>query len=324
MHQLTRFSIAGSLASAATALGIVAPGSVAHAGPQPIQIAETQGMGVNLRSMPSTNSQIIGKIPEGESPDYECFKFGQDVGGTDLWFRVNYEGQQGFYSAFYDSTPYEWRHYIWNHYGIGECDKPTPGSRADESYARDRVPLRYDGQAAANWALAHAQDDQPGVNLPACTIFASRALTAGGMYFDDRWNNLPQYTSVKRQLRQVEGTVVWSSANDMYEWLQTREGVSIKRTNFTENAMPEARVGDIIAYWWDGVGDKNPKPADHLAVVVNIAPGQYPEVAEWGTNPNWQARSSYQKRGWTWSAKDGTWLQVHNQDIVAKLIHFGS
>jgi hypothetical protein len=67
-----------------------------------------------------------------------------------------------------------------------------------------------------------------------------------------------------------------------------------------------------------GKGDDH---IDHLALVVNIAPGQYPEVSEWGTM---HPASSYQKRGWTYSAKDKTWLQSlkRNKGIKAWLLHF--
>jgi hypothetical protein len=102
----------------------------AHAGAQPIRIAGTQGLDINLRTAPGSDGQVIGNIPEGASPDYFCFKHGQSVNGVDLWFWVAWEGQKGYYSGFYDTIPPEYMNdaALWQHYGIGECEKPVPSA----------------------------------------------------------------------------------------------------------------------------------------------------------------------------------------------------
>jgi hypothetical protein len=90
--------------------------------------------------------------------------------------------------------------------------------------------------------------------------------------------------------------------------------------------VPQAQVGDVIAYDW-GEGDG----ISHVSLVVNIASGQYPEVAEMGqydlgvvggilnkVNP---VTSSYVKRGWTWSAVHKGWLQKGSPRMRVYLFH---
>jgi hypothetical protein len=84
------------------------------------------------------------------------------------------------------------------------------------------------------------------------------------------------------------------------------------------NAAPRAVPGDVIAYDWNG--DKNFGDDGHLAIVVDIKPGQYPNVSEWGVVKGGQA-SSYFERGWTWSAERSQWLQVKFPKVRAFLLH---
>ena len=84
--------------------------------------------------------------------------------------------------------------------------------------------------------------------------------------------------------------------------------------NFRNNRVPAAEVGDFVAYDWDGNGS-----TDHVAFIVNIAAGQYPEVSEWGVGSG--SRTAYQKRGWTYSKVHGTWLQATYPSVKATLIH---
>jgi len=97
--------------------------------------------------------------------------------------------------------------------------------------------------------------------------------------------------------------------------------------NMSTNAVPQAQPGDIIVYSWDGG-----KTYDHMAFVVDIASGQYPEVSEWGT-PDWTTwnylyyevhhpSEGYQKRGWTYSQKNHEWLQTeYKGQARAYLLH---
>jgi hypothetical protein len=91
-------------------------------------------------------------------------------------------------------------------------------------------------------------------------------------------------------------------------------------SDLATNAVPQAQPGDIIVYSWNGNATLN-----HMAFVVGIASGDYPEVAEWGqfnfvpdvwdyiVNPS----SPYVERGWTWSAISGKWLQQEFPNTTA-------
>jgi hypothetical protein len=95
-------------------------------------------------------------------------------------------------------------------------------------------------------------------------------------------------------------------------------------SDLATNAVPQAQPGDIIVYSWNGNATLN-----HMAFVVGIASGDYPEVAEWGqfnfvpdvwdyiVNPS----SPYVERGWTWSAISGKWLQQEFPNTTAYLLH---
>ena len=83
-----------------------------------IRINGTNGQGVKLRSQPNTTSAQVGGIPEGTVVHPACYARGENVGGTNLWWKV----AGGYYSSFYDSVPLEWQNAIEHHYGIQSCD----------------------------------------------------------------------------------------------------------------------------------------------------------------------------------------------------------
>lgn len=67
-----------------------------------------------------------------------------------------------------------------------------------------------------------------------------------------------------------------------------------------------------------------------MAFVTGMAPGDYPEVSEWGQfnffpdiwnkidNPS----SPYVQRDWTWSAMNHEWRQQEQPNMTAYLLHF--
>lgn len=145
----------------------------------------------------------------------------------------------------------------------------------------------------------------------------SQALWYGGFHQTADWN---MYDHHGFPLWPIQGTATATAAPDLVNYL-LNTGLAEKiplDDNFTTNAIPQAQVGDVIAYTWDPTRSN---AIDHLAFVVDIAPGQYPEVSEWGTVPMWEP---YQRRGWTWSALHNTWLQDPTlyPDVTAVLIHF--
>jgi hypothetical protein len=117
---------------ALVALLIAASVGQAFAISAPIHIANTGGEGVYLRSEPSTSGVRLRLIPEGFSPDYNCFVWGQDVNGVPIWFNVNYAGATGYYSSYYDDSSYHSNEELTAKYGVPLCGAapsappPTP------------------------------------------------------------------------------------------------------------------------------------------------------------------------------------------------------
>jgi hypothetical protein len=95
--------ITAALAAAAL-LAVSAAGALAISAP--IHISGTGGEGVFIRAEPNTSSTRLGWIPEGASPDYNCFVWGQNINGVPIWFNVNYNGVTGYYASFYDDSSY--------------------------------------------------------------------------------------------------------------------------------------------------------------------------------------------------------------------------
>lgn len=86
---------------------------------------------VNIRPQPNTSQPAIGSIPEGASPDYNCFTYGQQIGPVPIWFSVNYGGVTGFYASFYDDSSYASDAELTGKYGVPKCgavNSPPPSS----------------------------------------------------------------------------------------------------------------------------------------------------------------------------------------------------
>jgi hypothetical protein len=183
---------------------------------------------------------------------------------------------------------------------------------------------QYDRTAAVAWALGNANDPQA---YPAeCTWFVSNALWQGGFAKTAAWTSAGSHGT--RPVSYRPGTVdAWAVPN-FVKYMKAHYSVTwTPLGNMSKNAVPKAEPGDIIVYSWD-----SGKTYDHMAFVVDIADGQYPEVAEWGT-PDWtpwnyayyqvhHPREGYQERGWTWSQKNHKWLQTeYKGQARAYLLH---
>lgn len=85
---------------------------------------------VNIRPQPDTTQTPVGSIPEGASPDYNCFSYGEVIGGVPIWFSVNYGGVTGYYASYYDDSSYHSDAELTSKYGIPKCrtgaPQPTP------------------------------------------------------------------------------------------------------------------------------------------------------------------------------------------------------
>jgi uncharacterized protein YraI len=126
-------SAALSLLGASGALAISAP----------IHIANTGGEGVFIRPEPNTSQPAIGWIPEGASPDYNCFAWGQNVNGVPIWFNVNYNGKTGYYASYYDDSSYHSNEELTAKYGVplcGSAPPSTPSAPPTSSPGADPAP----------------------------------------------------------------------------------------------------------------------------------------------------------------------------------------
>lgn len=109
-------AIAWLLGAATSALAISAP----------IHIHGTGGEGVYIRPEANTSGPPIGWMPEGASPDYNCFAWGQNIGGVPIWFSVNYGGVTGYYASYYDDSSYHSNEELTAKYGVPLCGSVPP------------------------------------------------------------------------------------------------------------------------------------------------------------------------------------------------------
>jgi len=93
----------------------------------PIHIANTGGEGVFIRPEPNTARPPVGWMPEGASPDFHCFAWGQNINGVPIWFNVTYNGVTGFYASYYDDSSYHSNEELTAKYGVPLCGAgPAP------------------------------------------------------------------------------------------------------------------------------------------------------------------------------------------------------
>lgn len=170
----------------------------------------------------------------------------------------------------------------------------------------------YNLQQASKWAAAHAQDDQP--NFNGCAWFVSKALWQAGLRADNTWHG----KGYRPGFPPLPGTKTATVAEELYNHLKGTKGLRVleisDRYDPRRTSVPEARPGNVIAYDWEGDGHIN-----HVSLVTGIAPGNYPEVSEWGSAPDGK-KSPYQKRGWSWSANSNKWQRAVHPGVRAYLV----
>ena len=268
----------------------------------------TVGEILNVRSGPGTSYSVIGSLAPGAAVSFQCYEHGTTVTGPygpeDIWDQLD---SGGFVSDAWVLTGS-------NNATAPECatSNPTPAP-APPAQSQSAPPpgaeTPYNRTAAVSWAVANAQDPQGSGTL--CTWFVSQALWAGGL------PQAPDWQQSTYDATYVEGLVRYLRTNYSFTWTDIT-------SDLTTNAVPQAQPGDIIVYSWNGN-----QTLDHMSFVVDIAPGQYPEVAEWGqldfSSHPWykitRPSSPYVKRGWTWSAMKGEWLQQEHPNMTAYLLH---
>lgn len=302
-----RLSTVGAVMVVGVGGFLVGPAAPAVAETQEYAIAYTGGLGAYPRSAPVNGERVGAARPEGYLVPARCWVYGDGVAPNSLGYSSNiwiqHEGDGTYWPE------------AWLNTGSDGVPPGLPNcSDADQAQV-DEAPATivngfYNRNRAVEWALAHAPHDESWKKFwgaSTCTWFVSRALWEGGFPKDATWTD--QGTHGRRGL---PGTVAAWSVQDLKRYLEGNFDVTVTdlSSNFISNAVPEAELGDLIVYdWGEGEG------WSHFTMVTNIAPGQYPDVSEWGVG------ASYVKRGWTYSDNSGTWLQAVHPRVTAALIH---
>jgi hypothetical protein len=121
---LPRRFLAAGVATALLGLLVLAASAAAISAP--IHIANTGGEGVYIRPDPNTSRPAIGWMPEGASPDFHCFAWGQNINGVPIWFNVTYNGATGYYASYYDDSSYHSNEELTAKYGVPLCGSAAP------------------------------------------------------------------------------------------------------------------------------------------------------------------------------------------------------
>jgi hypothetical protein len=149
-----------------SSLGLVANALAISA---PIQIANTGGEGVFIRAEPNTSSTRLGWMPEGASPDYNCFVWGERINGVPIWFNVNYNGVTGYYASYYDNSSYQSNAELTAKYGVplcGEVALPAPTPAPAPSPSPAPAPQETSPTPAPTPAPPPAPDPAPAPSSP--------------------------------------------------------------------------------------------------------------------------------------------------------------
>lgn len=302
---------AATLATAAAAALAVAPPAAADGyGAQTWTV--TSDIGVKSRDAADQNA-VTGYGPAaGETLTDLCqIRTGSQVGpyGNGLWhLTARADGTRTWVNDHWLSSP-------------NTATEDTPGTPicasatgldpgiAGQATTPDQPPApasTYDRGGTTSWALAHARDRQRSGAL--CAWFVTQALQTGGL-------SAPGWAQGSDAARFVDPlmTLLQDDLGAQYQDITDR---------LATNAVPDAQVGDVIAYDWEGDGS-----FDHITVVTNIAAGHYPEVSGWGEFNmvlGWHHTvgysSSYDKRGWTYSEMNRRWLQEDHPDMRVVLL----
>lgn len=279
--------------------GLLVGASPARAATFAGTVSGTGGEGLFVRPGPSQDSGApITKLAEGTFVTIDCYRAGQVVAGYwytgDTWQHIT-SPVVGWVTDTYLNT---------GHNG------PLPGEPACTTTTPTKPNPFYNRTKAKNWALAMGDQPYDHAQAAGCTWFVSRALWNGGFPKSATWTDKGSHGT----LRRLPGTATAWVADKFVAYLRSRFPVANYRLDFKTSAVPQAQIGDVIAYDWEGDGH-----VDHVAFVVNIGKNQYPDVAEWGVSGS--RRTPYKKRGWSWSELSHNWMSKVYPKGRATLIH---
>jgi|SRR5581483_9279665 len=329
-----------ALALTGAGLGVLKESSTAHAdSPAVYQIVDGPWYLHNPNDPPQIGSATIGLAQTGDTITITCHETGDNVSGDAEWDLVTDQnnGLIGLMADYGTNTPVQQGQEAGQltALGIPECGSGTSTQENLQQAASVPVFTSYDRNSASAWAYANTEDTPP--NDGSCTWFVSQALWAGGLPRTSDWNDywydshgMP--TAVGGSgVRQ--GTIDAWGAPNLSQYLSKQPYVKIESLgpmNANNNDIPDARVGDIIAYIWNPPADINSESLydqlshiDHLDLVTGFSQSdpEYPLVSGWSEDGGNAVH--YPQRGWTWSAEHGMWLQSEpgHQNMVAYLIH---
>lgn len=158
----------------------------------------------------------------------------------------------------------------------------------------------YDRSTAATWARGRVLDDPSQLNFSDdCTWFVSRALWTGGLPQSGDWSAMtvdPTKAASRKPPYFPGPTKAAADADYLKNYLVTSGLATIRELSWSENDPPDAKLGDIIGYDWNGGADGT---IDHVMMITNFS-GGYPLVSG-HTEPEVDA-------GWTWSNKYNGWI----------------
>src|SRR2546429_3963274 len=267
----------------------------------------TGGIGLTIRSAPTTSSARVGGLPEGASVSIHCQTTGTNINGSAIWDQLS---SGGYVSDWYINTPNVGTFSP----GIGQCGQaPTPPP----------LPLpRYSRSAATSWATNNYKTSYyyPGDD---CTFFVSRALWAGGLPKSAAWTDSttdPRYVASKHKSGPQPSKDA-SSADYLKNYLVSENHLAtIQRLDFNQPFIPDAQLGDPIGYDWEtAIGNtalRLPGPdgvLDHLVIITGFSATRYPLVSAHS--------ASLLNGGWRWSYQKSAPIVDVYHNPRAYLIH---
>ncbi len=184
-----------TLAAAATAtVLILSGGTPPERSSSPIHVTAT----VNIRPTPDTSQPPLGTIPQGASPDFHCFTYGQNINGVNVWFNISWAGHTGYYASYYELALL--------HRGAADRDlrhpqmrrtrpRPRPGAR--RCLGR-REPTRRSGGRVRAPAQHRLRRLLPGRGLPGLPA-AGVNITAGLPYTPAHTNAYTYWTVARNR-----------------------------------------------------------------------------------------------------------------------------
>lgn len=282
--------------------GVVLASPQASAASFGAHVSGTGGIGLNVRSSPSSSASRVGGLAEGQNVTIDCYGYGDTIAG--YWYTGNlWQHITSPISGWVTDT------YVYTGYNGPIPGEPQCGATPPPPPPPAQPNQFYNRSAARSWALNNAKALHNSL-AAACTWFVSNALWSGGFPKDSTWTSSGSHGY-------LPGSVTAWAAPNLINYLSQRYSISKVAMSFSANKVPAAQVGDFVAYDWDGNGT-----TDHVAFIVDIASGQYPEVAEWGVGGiTTLGTTPYKERGWTYSQLHNEWLQKEYPNVKATLIH---